>query len=97
MEEQTADELVRAVRSFDRSKFNPEAMRNHALQWSARSFRARIRAAVEQVAADSPSGHQPLLFGGGASGQHDPGRSSRPARGMRPGSTSSRSSRHALA
>jgi glycosyltransferase involved in cell wall biosynthesis len=51
MDEQTADGIVRAVRSFDRSKFNPEAMRNHALQWSAGSFRARIRAAVEQVAA----------------------------------------------
>ena len=92
MAEQTADELIRAVRSFDSTKFNPEAIRDHALQWSAQRFRARIRAAVQQVAADAPSRHQPFLFGNSASGQCDPGRARRAG-----SSTSSRSARHALA
>jgi glycosyltransferase involved in cell wall biosynthesis len=48
--EQSVDELVRAVRGFDGSKFDGETLRNHALRWSAHTFRERLRAAVEEAA-----------------------------------------------
>ena len=94
MEAQTADEIVRAVRSFDPKQIQSEAMRNHALQWSAQSFRSRIRAAVEQVAADSPIRASAAPVWGRGDGQPIGGR---PGTATRSGSRSSRSSRHALA
>ncbi len=64
IDEPTADEVLAAVGAYDRTDYDPAAIRRHALRWSASDFRERIRAAATQVVADgshapahsSPSG-----------------------------------------
>lgn len=66
-DEQTPDALEAAVRAFDPAQLDHSAIRIHAEQWDVAAFRARVRAAVEEVAgcrapgADAP----PPLIGGG--------------------------------
>ena len=48
-EEQTADAVEAAVRSFDPDAYDPERIRAHALQWDSAAFRARLVDAVERV------------------------------------------------
>jgi glycosyltransferase involved in cell wall biosynthesis len=55
IEAQTADAVVAAVTGFDARRFDPEAVRRHALAWSASSFRDQIRATVERVVATGAS------------------------------------------
>jgi glycosyltransferase involved in cell wall biosynthesis len=49
-EEQTADALVDAVRSFDPDAYDPEQIREHARGWDSPRFRERAAAAVEAAA-----------------------------------------------
>lgn len=47
---QTPEAVVRAVRAFDSGRYDPGAIRSHALRWDGRSFRERLRGRVERVA-----------------------------------------------
>lgn len=55
---QTADEIERAVRSFDPAHYDPAAIRAHALTWDRPRFRERLLVAVRRAMAhnwDSPA------------------------------------------
>jgi glycosyltransferase involved in cell wall biosynthesis len=49
-EEQTAQSIERAVRDFRPEDYEPERIREHAVQWDARRFRERLREHVERTA-----------------------------------------------
>ncbi len=49
-DEQTPDALEAAVRAFDPAQLDHSAIPIHAEQWDVGAFRARVRAAVEEVA-----------------------------------------------
>jgi glycosyltransferase involved in cell wall biosynthesis len=51
IELQSADAVVAAVRTFNRDWYDPREIREHALRWSASSFRERLRDHAERVAA----------------------------------------------
>lgn len=52
--EQSADALVRAVRDFDPTRYEPDVVRAHALTWDGQVFRRRLRAAVREAIAGMP-------------------------------------------
>lgn len=66
-DEQTPGALEAAVRAFDPAAIDHSAIRIHAEQWDVGAFRARVRAAVEEVAGCRAPGAQapPPLVGGG--------------------------------
>lgn len=53
----TVEDVVAAVSDHDRVRYDPIAIRRHALRWSASDFRDRIRNAAVQIAGERP---QPL-------------------------------------
>jgi glycosyltransferase involved in cell wall biosynthesis len=48
---QQAETLRAAVQAFDPDRYDPDAIRRHALGWSAERFQARLRALVGELAA----------------------------------------------
>jgi glycosyltransferase involved in cell wall biosynthesis len=57
---QTPEAIVEAVRAHDPAVYDPQAIREHALQWDRPAFRARLLAAVERATADNqPSESHP--------------------------------------
>ncbi len=67
-DEQTPGAIEAAVRDFDPESLDTSAIRMHAQQWDVTAFRARVRAAVEEVAGFRRAGEQapPPLRGGDA-------------------------------
>lgn len=53
--EQTVESIVEAVRAFPPGDLDHSAIRIHAEQWDVTAFRARVRAAVEEVAGVRPT------------------------------------------
>jgi hypothetical protein len=51
---QAADAFRRAIERFRDDAFDPGLIREHALQWDAPVFRARLVDAVEQAVASRP-------------------------------------------
>jgi glycosyltransferase involved in cell wall biosynthesis len=51
--EQTVDAVEQAVRAFDDADYDSDVVREHAMQWDARTFRARIVHHVREIAARS--------------------------------------------
>jgi glycosyltransferase involved in cell wall biosynthesis len=47
--EQTPEALIGAVQSFDPSAFEPNAVREHAMQWDTTAFRRRLVASVARL------------------------------------------------
>jgi glycosyltransferase involved in cell wall biosynthesis len=47
-EEQTVESLAAVLRTFDPSRYDPDAMRRHALKFDSTVFREQIIAGVEQ-------------------------------------------------
>jgi glycosyltransferase involved in cell wall biosynthesis len=62
--EQTIDSLAAVMESFDASKYDPVAVRNHALKFDTEIFRQQISAFVEQ-AWQAHQSQQPFVW-------HDP-------------------------
>jgi glycosyltransferase involved in cell wall biosynthesis len=52
IERQNADAIVAAVSAFNPNWYETDAIRAHALRWSARGFRARLRERAEVLASD---------------------------------------------
>jgi glycosyltransferase involved in cell wall biosynthesis len=50
-DERTVEVLASALRSFEPGRFDPDALRNHAMTFSAESFRARFAATVDEALA----------------------------------------------
>lgn len=65
-DEQTAESIEAAVRSFNPEALDHSLIRIHAEQWDVGAFRARVRAAVEEVAGcrSSSAAAPPPLRGG---------------------------------
>ncbi|MEK7102515.1 MAG: glycosyltransferase [Patescibacteria group bacterium] len=60
---QTWEDLLDAVLHFDSSRFDPERIRNHALQFGAEAFKEKMRRFVEDRHAEFKQGlHQPALM-----------------------------------
>jgi hypothetical protein len=57
---QTADAIAGAVERFDPARYDPAAIREHALQWSRDSFRERIVHAVQRAYELNPIGDRRL-------------------------------------
>jgi glycosyltransferase involved in cell wall biosynthesis len=55
LEEQSAQALIRAVEAFDGTRYDPQAIRQHAEQWDKDAFRRRIRAAADRVVGSTRS------------------------------------------
>lgn len=53
--EQTAEALARAVREFERTDFDQDALVRHATRWNVPEFRQKMRAAVMSFVRDSAS------------------------------------------
>ena len=69
-DEQTPEAIEAAVRRFDPESLDTTAIRMHAEQWDETAFRARVRAAVEEVAGTRPAGAEaPPPLRGGDGGQ----------------------------
>ncbi|MBJ7471356.1 MAG: glycosyltransferase [Solirubrobacteraceae bacterium] len=68
-DEQTPESVEAAIRTFDPEQLDTTAIRMHAQQWDVPAFRARVRAAVEEVAGcrDSAAAAPPPLRGGNLS------------------------------
>lgn len=65
-DEQTPEAIEAAVREFDPDALDTTAIRMHAEQWDETAFRARVRAAVEEVAGTrSPGAASPPPLRGG--------------------------------
>jgi glycosyltransferase involved in cell wall biosynthesis len=54
--EQSVDAVMAAVRSFDAARYDPAAIRVHALAWDGRSFRARLQASVRAAVQHAAPG-----------------------------------------
>jgi glycosyltransferase involved in cell wall biosynthesis len=51
---QTPEALVDAVNAFDAGAYDPDAIRNHAMQWDRTAFRRRLVAAVARTVLGEP-------------------------------------------
>ncbi|MBO9534600.1 MAG: glycosyltransferase [Solirubrobacteraceae bacterium] len=66
-DEQTSDAIEGAIRAFDPAVLDHSKIRIHAEQWDVGAFRARVRAAVEEVAGvRAPDAATPAPLVGGA-------------------------------
>jgi glycosyltransferase involved in cell wall biosynthesis len=60
IDEQTPEDIVAAVEAFDPGKYDPDAVRAHALQWDRERFRERIVDAVQRAYDLNPIGDRRL-------------------------------------
>ncbi|HLJ02439.1 MAG TPA: glycosyltransferase [Solirubrobacteraceae bacterium] len=58
LREQSAQAIVDAVRDFDSERYDPLAIRRHALGWDSAVFRRRIRAAAMEVIEGARDGRR---------------------------------------
>jgi glycosyltransferase involved in cell wall biosynthesis len=59
--DQTVDTIEAAVRDFDASRYEPAAIREHALQWDKPRFREKLVGAVARALEGDPIGDRRLL------------------------------------
>ena len=52
---QTPEDLMDAVRAFDGDAYDPDAIREHAMQWDRKEFRRRLVAAVSDTVLGEPA------------------------------------------
>lgn len=60
IDQQTPEAIVAAVEAFDPARYDAEAIREHALQWSRERFRERIVDAVQRAYELNPIGDRRL-------------------------------------
>jgi glycosyltransferase involved in cell wall biosynthesis len=58
-EEQTPEALISAVRSFEPSAYDPEAIRDHAMQWDRTAFRRRLVDSVARLVCGGSAPSRP--------------------------------------
>jgi glycosyltransferase involved in cell wall biosynthesis len=54
--QQSVDAVVETIRAFEPGRYDPRAIRGHALAWDGRSFRTHLRAAVRAAVQDATPG-----------------------------------------